>query len=597
MELLLLGGAAGIGYLLSNRSSTDQVLSGEEPIEFTDAGIAPQALAPQGPYNPLLNVSSEYSENPMVPDALPEVINYQHDFPDTDRRVAHNYPGPPIEDMGPMTPLQAAFQVRGYGDTGRDFGPADVTNSVDQQQGLMPWFGRAVLNPLTIDPLDSTSFKPPKTAVSQSDLHAAPERGWNVHGNPDYSEWMASEIDWQTKTRSAAGQYDYYWPGQLQAERDAAMEGQPGSSACLGDATKDYGFAGGEKMTARTGGFHYGRQRFWREPRSDRKQIYFSIRNPSTAVGRFESEWSQGTGPLGSLKIPYNARVKEYYREPQPTAGLTANRIRADEKVILPFSNRTGVLGGQGSEDGNHGVYGPTEVAWAGPMGPVEYGQEAFRITDEQRDVTPNKTTQFPMGFGFPGGVTEAKGPQTVNPTVLRPTHRSCYEGNRGILNDPYPYLGTVGGPSVYNTEMWLNGPNNLKQIGTAIKVNQDGSGCGGWPGNDSKTVDGGTPNGPCFVDGVMRPGGPSLPLNSTGDRWATDRVNPTILRPTQKDETIYDCAVWQPMSNRTLAPQLGLIPAPENRMVTPQITQEIDASLVQAFLNNPYTSALPMDN
>ena len=580
VEMLLLGGASALGYLLSNRSSDAQVLEDE----FTQAGAAPQQFAPHGPYNPLLNVSSEYSEASMVPDPLPEVINYQHDFPDTDRRVAHNYPGPPVENMGPMTPLQQAFQVRGYGDTGRDFGAADVTNSIDHQQGLMPWFGRAPLNPLTIDPLDSTSFKPPKTVVSQSDLHAAPERGWNVHGNPDYSEWFASEIDWQTKTRSATGQYDYYWPGQLQAEREAA--GGP----CTGDATKDYGYADGEKMTLRTGGFHYGRQRFWREPRSDRKQIYFSVRNPSKAVGRFESEWAESTGPLGSLSIPYNARVKEFYREPQPTAGLTSNRLRADEKVVLPWSNRTGGCSG-GSEDGSHANLPPTEVAWAGPMAPTEYGQEALRITDQQRDVIPNKTTQHSLGFGFPVGVTEKKGPQTVNPTVLRPTHRTCYEGNRGILNDPNPYLGTVGGPAVYNTQYWVN-PHNLKEIGTSIKVNQDGSSCGGSGKNETGS------GGPCFVDGVMQRGGAVLPLNSTGDRWAVDRVNPVVPRYTQKSEnTIFDCATWPLLSNRTLAPQYGSTVASENRRVTPMIQNEIDASLVHAFAQNPYTMPLPMDN
>ena len=592
MELLLLGGASALGYLMSNRSSDNEVLSGEEPIEFTRPGAAPEQFAPHGSYNPLLNVSSEYSAASMVPDALPEVINYQHDFPDTDRRVAHNYPGPPVENMGPMTPLEQAFQVRGYGDTGRKFGAADVTNSIDQQQGLMPWFGRAVLNPLTIDPLDPESFKPPKTAVSQSDLHAAPEKGWNVHGNPDYSEWVASEIDWQTKTRSALGQYDYYWPGQLQAEREAA------GSACLGDDTKDYGFADGEKMTVRTGGFHYGRQRFWREPRSERKQVYFSIRNPSKAVGRFESEWSESTGPLGSLSIPYNARVKEYYREPQATAGLTANRIRADEKVVLPWSNRTGGCSG-GSEDGSHANLPPTEVAWAGAMAPTEYGQEAFRITDEQRDVIPNKTTSFPLGYGFPVGVTEKKGPQTVNPTVLRPTHRTCYEGNRGVLNDPYPFLATVGGPAVYNTEMWVN-PHNLKEFGTSITVNQDGSSCG--TSGNNQTGDGGTPNGPCYIDGVMQRGGAVLPLNTTGDRWAVDRVNGPHdgydLRPAVGyNETIFDCAIWPPLANRTLAPQRGDIPASENRMVMPQVIQEIDPSLIQAYLANPYVQAVPMDN
>jgi hypothetical protein len=383
-----------------------------------------------------------------------------------------------------------------------------------------------------------------------------------------------------TKTRSGVGSYNDYWPGQIQA---GLQEGN--GTGCTGDGAKDYGFAWGEKMTLRTGGFHYGRQRIWREEPSQRKQLFFSIRNPSKAVGRFQSVWSEGTGPLGQLRIPYNARVKEYYREPMPNAGLTANRLGAKEKVILPFSNRTGddaaacyarTANGQCPSKQS---YPGTEISWFGPRGAKDYQQEALRMTPQQRDVIPNKTTQFPLGFGFPGAVTEQKGPQTVNPIMnLRPTHREGYAPSRNILNDPAPFY-PAGSPAVYNTEYWIN-PHNIKEIGTSYRINCDGSACGGSH----------APGEPCMVNGTQRPGGPNLPLGSTADRWQVERINPTVLRPTQKDEAIYQCAVWAPLSTNTWAPQRGDIPAPQNRKVTPFVQQDIDPSLINAFLANPYT-------
>jgi len=584
-------------------------------------GLSPAIEPPMGrePWNPLQNVGAQYSADPTVPDPLPPLVNYSHDMPDTDERVAHNYPGEPVEwrNRGvPMTPLQQAFSTRGYGDMpgqGGGFGPADVTNAVTLPKGLLPMFGRANPAPLTIDPLDGTSFKPPKTTVAQIDLHESPAAGWNVFGNRWNGTQQMAYVEPYTKWRSGVGAYNDAWPSQIDENgRVRCCDGAAGGDGTL--QTQQYGFDSGEQLVARTGGEHYGLKRIWREVPSKRKVLYFNIRNPSTAVGRFGSEWAQGTGPLGELDVPYNARVKEYYREPMPTAGLTADRVGAHETVVLPFQNRTGCppgsvtyerrddgtfqevvsdgqafreAAGGGDPRGARSPYGETSHAWFGAKNSMMHANEAMRPTNEQRDVIPNKTTQFPLGSGFAVASAQLKGPADANPIRLRPTHRICYTGDRNAISDPAPAYAS-GGPAVYNTEFVID-PHNIKEIGAGYRV-VCGPGAAAGCANQS-------PQESCLVAGTDRPGGPGLALGSTADRWATARVNPAQARHCLKEQLVDDCAVRPPMSDAQYqSPQRGDIPAPENRKVTPFIQNEIDASLLQALRQNPYAQPIACD-
>jgi len=617
MELVLLGSAAAIGYFMSKQDDGPNSAETESsPGMPTPMGsVTHQTGFPTTPYRTLQFVSRDYAADPRVPDPLPNVINFSHNMPDTDDRIPHNYPGPPLENRAgyaALTPLQKAFMTRGYADGPSDgsFGPQDVTNAVGGTDGVLPWIGRTAQTPMMIDPLDSNSFKPPKSTVAEADLHAAPERGWNVNGNPNTwstSYVRASNVDPYTKTRSATGQFNNYWPGQLSAEAQAAGVNGCGNIV-TSDTTKDYGFSNGEKFTLRTGGFHYGMQRPFREPPSQRQQQYFRIGNPSNAVGRFQSEWAQGTGPLGELRDNKNASVREYGwdnggYEPLPTAGLTATRIGAHESVVLQNSNRSGRgpyvgLDGETGGDSQCAQYDaglPTETPWAGPMGPAGFSQEALRPFAEQRDVKPNKTTQFPLGSGFQFGVTEQKGPNDTNPVQLRPTNQPTYTANRNSINDPSPFYPS-GPPAIYNTEEWLD-PVNLKQIGTDYAVDL---GCNNsvpeshqyWTNGKGMVAKNRCGQSESLIDGVMRPGGASIGFNETADSWGAERVNPFVLRETLKDfaPTLMQYAHHPPNSTRTMAMQYGNLPACENRKVTPQITMDIDPALLQAYQSCPYT-------
>lgn len=194
------------------------------------------------------------------------------------------------------------------------------------------------------------------------------------------------------------------------------------------------------------------------------------------------------------------------------------------------------------------------------------------------RDVIPNKTTQTPLWPVDNGAITQFKGPQEVNPVVLRPTNRACQLGFLGAASDPAPFF-PRGDNAAWNTEFWYD---------TSLKSVTDG------------------PN-------VMHPGNPVLARDSMADvlpghrpaRWTREftanqavsglcgddqRINPVNLRQTQKDTGMY-FAINRPfMSNRTLAPQYTEYPKPVDRKVTPFIRMEIDSALLDPWYQNPYT-------
>ncbi len=327
MEIVLIGALAGLGYVATRTRSSK---------------VSP----PRVPEN----LESEYANIPEAPDSLPRVLPY-YNMPDTDERNAHNYPGPPVstervEDAGYGNPLSSAFgSNRGYADKPEGWGPGDVTNTLNPQ-GIYPLFGRAPPGPLYIEALESEYFKPPKSTILQSDLRQEPMPQPDVFGDKSIVGLMRDYVDPYTKFRSGRGALDHMYPGAIAG----------------GETNAGYGFDNGEKFTLRTGGFH-PRRRIFREPPSQRKQLYFSIRNPSTAVGRSGSIYAQGRGELGNLETPFNSYVKEYHREALPTAGLVSNRVRANPKVVLPCNSRQ-----------------QQYIGWAGPKGTSERAREDLRL-------------------------------------------------------------------------------------------------------------------------------------------------------------------------------------------------------------------------
>ncbi len=336
MEIAVLGAIAGLGYVASQVAST----RGEVPS------------VPE-------NVEEQYADNPSAPDILPRVLPY-YNMPDTDERNPHNYPGPPrdkpdLEDQGAGTSLAQAFDSnRGYRDTGpNDWGAGDVTNTLFPQ-GLFPLFGRTAQTPLYIEALEPEYFKPPKSTVLQDDLRQEPMPQPDVYGAKSIVGLSRDYVDPYTKFRSGSGALNDLYPGAI-----------PGGDADAGPGPEryaGYGFGNGEKFTLRTGGFH-PRLRPFRMPESQQKQLYFSLRNPSFAVGRSGSIYAEGRGELGNYETPFNAYVKEYHREAMPTAGLTSDRMRANPAVVLRCNSRQDQY-----------------IGWAGPKGTDDRAQENLRL-------------------------------------------------------------------------------------------------------------------------------------------------------------------------------------------------------------------------
>lgn len=459
-------------------------------------------------------VNDIYAASPFTPDPLP-TVRPSYNTPDTDERDPHNYPGPPaprsVEDGG------NPFHVRGYADTGPCFGPGDVSNDL-RTQGLFPWIRRSVLAPNTIDPLPARYFKPPKSTVRYSDLYEAPRRQRGVHGDPSIVGMTREYVEPYTKLHSGVGALNNYWPDGMH---------------------KDFGFANGQKFTFRHGGFH-PRARYFRMPERQQKQLYFRIGNPDKAVGRSGSLYAQQRGPLGFYETPYNSYVKEYHREPMPYGGgLVKNRLRANPSVVLPWTNRP-----------------EQHLGWSGPPGTTAFSQEGLRILNAFRDVIPNKTTQFSQApYSNPVAVVSKKGPQTVNPTELRPTNKECIVDAVGRNNDPSPFF-AKGDNAAYNTEYWTN--TTVRELTAGPGVTH-------------------------VAPGVIN-------SNETADVRCDKRINPTVPRRAPRGNHIYFCAVRPPNSDRTLAPQYTQWAAPKNRKVTPPIEREIDPSLIQPWLQNPYT-------
>jgi hypothetical protein len=517
MELVVIGTIAGLGYLFSQTKDLQEV------------------------------------------DQLDPVKTYYKKNEENDEVIPENIAGPPNfdADAKDLNSLDSVFfNARGSAVTGPNYGPQDVTN-MHNTEGMYPFIGRGSKNPMYIESQDPGSFKPHKQTVMYEDLYNAPQPQGNVYGMESIVDLQRSHVvDPYTKLNGAKGQKNHYFPGQ---------------------ESKEFGFANGEKMTLRTHGFHWGKKRIFREPPNQRKQMYFRIGNASKAVGRFNSVYGQNRSELGHLETPYNAQTKEWYRPPEKTAGLVANRMRGNESVVLQCTSRPD------QAFVSNGIVGVEDFPYSGPMGMVQGQRESMRLTDEQRDVIPNKTTDTVL-WGFGKAQTEMKGGQTMNPIQLKPTHKSCYVTIDNHMSNPAPF-GREGDNAALNFE-YIRGADS-EWGDTPLKALTDGP-------------------------DVMRPPGASLNRNGAADvlssNWsghspqsadgfmgANDRINPVNLRHTQKSENIHHSAIRPFQANYTTAPQFDQdYPESENRKVTPFIQRDIDPSLIDAYRQNPYTQALP---
>lgn len=505
MEFLAVGALAGIGWVASNLGTFEQTPG--RPREYTGMGDAP---------DPLPDIESDYKTNA-----------------ENDERDPHTYPGPPPCETGTLRDL---FSVRGYGDTGNCFGPQDVTNIMNPD-GLYPWYGRGPKVPMTIDPQDSCEFKPPKQTVSFSDLHMIPVPRDQPFGNTPTTGLAREHIMLGNEARGAL--FNDYYPQHL-------------DPSC----NSDYGFASGEMMTKRRQpGFHYGRERLFREEQPNRRQqLYFRLGNKESTLGEMRGE-------LGFVEEPFNANIKEYYRPPMPNAGVVANRVRADQDVVLQCTTRPDQY-----------------ISWAGPAGSVTGQQESLRVLPGYQDVNPNKTTQSSL-WGFSKGVTAMRGPQDSNQvTNLRGTHRECFVQNDNLYSNPAPHSTlTNGSNAALNSEYYATNQ--------TMRSLTDG------------------PN-------VMRPGAPSAHRDAIADVYNcsnpgqsvdgylgdNSRINPTNLRHTQKSENINFNADGERLvnSDRYMGPQYGNFPVPDTNSVSSIIQLEIDPALLDAFRSNPYAQPLP---
>jgi hypothetical protein len=446
-------------------------------------------------------------------------------MPDAGWSEFGNLAGPPqFDDTSlPTNAINNAFAVRGTSKApGHSARPIDITNSM-MPHGLQPKFGRTPLTPLTPDPLDWMSFKPPKQTVYHVDLHGTPGNYHNVYGTKVQTEQMYDHIaKGHTKSDTLRGAGNDMWPGQ---------------------ATSEYGFAQGEKMTLRTGGEH-PRARYFRPLECTKPQLYFDnwrvVDNSKIAT----------YAPTLGIRLPENADVKEYHRPPMPQTVLSVNSARPDPIPVIRWTNRQ-------RADDIPKYHQPDEIdlfggnGWAAPAGAVGPSTETLRT--QYRDVIPQKSVMFsPAAFNIAFGHESKAGGQGVNKVQVRPTHRQ--NTMRANFQSPFANIGMSA----------ARGTDYVPIV--PVKVNTEGV-------------------------GVSRPAGPSYGMNSVADSDQHHRMNHVVLMPTLRDEVIHDYALRPPVTDRpSLAPQYTIFGVSEDRKVSPLVENVIDPTMISPWKNNPYT-------
>lgn len=332
--------------------------------------------------------------------------------------------GRPLRQMGAMnsgdtlggTQLQGTPQTnhgnyfeQAFGDTGH-VSPYQ-SNPLRYPDGITPSFGSNTGKVLRPEALPSHLYQPPKREQLQNIMRAPPQPQRDVFGAPqNYTEMHQRALE-QRKLTSGNGALDTYTP----------YEGG-----------QQEGFANGQYMTERHGGFH-PRTRFY--PSTEYKkgvQMYGRLGNPSDAIGRPGSTFSQGVGPLGAMRMPRNVHVSEYEREPMPTHAVGHNPVGARiGSVILKPTYRS-----------------ETTRAYAGPVGQSERYQPYMRL--KNRYVRPkNSISREEVGFVGRNGLD--RGAYATTSVRLLGQNRDTTEcvGSEHVQT---PGLATNSKPGAYST-------------------------------------------------------------------------------------------------------------------------------------------------
>ena len=267
-----------------------------------------------------------------------------------------------LQQRGPVAVAPSNYFDNAFGD------PANVdpydANSLRYEDGITPSFGSTTGKVLRRETLEPHLHKPAKREVLQNVMRLIPQPQRNVFGDPSmYTEEHERVLE-QTKFTQGSGALDTFMPFE------GSQTGQ------------QVGFSSGQFITERYGGLH-PRKRFY--PSTEYKkgvQMYGRLGNPSEAIGKLGSEWSEGVGPLGAYRMPANAHVSEYEREPMPTDAPGRNPVGARiGSVILKPTYRS-----------------ETNKPYMGQVNNEERAQEAYRL--KGRYVKgKNSITREEVGF------------------------------------------------------------------------------------------------------------------------------------------------------------------------------------------------------
>lgn len=416
MELLAVGAGVGLITALYNKYTdpVDESASSDKTSadvqESTDVNGRPPVMAtniyPNTAYNPmiplqppLVNAPPGYGQRdlswnlgPYQAGELPTLQSVYGD-PDTDPRgVRWNdnqyLTSQVIDPQWQPEPMMAADQFNDRPPEDFDSTTFQGMNTLTYPDGILPnSYGAFDGNSLRPENLDAYLFKPPKREVTQAMMRMPPQVQPNTHGTGSvYLENHDRALE-ATKLASAKGALDYYVPEPVTVvKKDADGNDVQVTEYRIIDGGSD---ARGQYTTERTGGFHPRERVFPIIPAKQGIQATFRLGNPSNAVGKLGSEFSQDTGPLGEMRMPRNASVSEYERVAFPTSAPVSLQARVGQVVLKDQQRDT------------------TTVPWTGQVNQGSKNQEALRL--EKQYVKPKNVTDFQVVLA-PGTRANDKG-------------------------------------------------------------------------------------------------------------------------------------------------------------------------------------------
>jgi hypothetical protein len=443
--------------------------------------------------------------------------------------------------------------------------------------GILPKVGKGTGTQLP-DPISGADLKPQKHENLDVDMFVAagdslPSR---FDFNPIQTGMAQKRARQADKFTSGHGAMDYY----------THINDEP----CTNDNAL-FGFAQGEVMTPRYGGFH-PRERFFRVPETKRGRNQHAERftNPTKATWHQGSIYQTGTAPLGELRLNRNADVREYYRAPERTSGIS-NKISAqNEFVDMPFQNRD--VGDPGlrkrlHEERKQAACGFTGRKEARQYDPDDLDFAACDRSDPTTLGTERSWTSAPNRLGTDQELRREEDlyvrPKNVRDFQLRMFGSAAHESqvgsyiysdyssdlcdrmtNRTLLDDkvmhaPAPNGGRRGEAGVYSQ-------NNFFRNGF------------------DKTITG-------------RAAAPVRSENMTADGMSGQRFQETHLRSTLKEDPkiLASAGLHAPVGDRQLAMQYSQsFACPVTRRVQPTVVNSIDFDGATPYMQNPYTQPLP---